>query len=154
MVELRVERKWPREYYTIGRLYVNGAFFCNTLEDTDRGLSQGLSLAENKSRKVNGKTACPKGRYRVKLTYSPKFGKRSWALPFNGRLPLLVEVPAFEGVRIHVGNRAADTDGCLLVGRNKVVGGLVESTDCYQRLMREVIVPASKAGEDIWITIE
>ena len=93
-----------REYYTSktteGKLYVDGEFECHTLEDTDRNLEDG-------GEKIYGKTAIPKGSYRLIVTKSIRFGKR---------LPILLNVPQFEGVRIHIGNTSADTDGCILVG--------------------------------------
>lgn len=93
-----------REYYTNksteGKLYINGEFECHTLEDVDRNLESG-------GEKIYGKTAIPKGTYRIVVTKSVRFGKR---------LPILLNVPQFEGVRIHVGNTSEDTDGCILVG--------------------------------------
>lgn len=97
-MEITVERKWKRVGYTIGVLYVNGKRFgngkryCSTLEDTDRGLSSDMAVGDIFKAKVRGQTAIPKGRYEVRMTYSPRF-KRP--------LPLLVDVPAYEGVRIH-----------------------------------------------------
>ena len=109
-MKLRVERLWKKPAYTVGRLFVDGKFFCNTLEDTVRDLSN--------EKKVYGKTAIPYGKYKVVYNWSPKFGRN---------LPRLLNVPAFEGILIHPGNTADDSAGCILVGRNTEVGRLTES---------------------------
>lgn len=154
-MELRVERRWKLPDYTIGKIYdQSGRYICDTLEDTDRGLRQGMPAEEIAAKKIYGKTAIPAGRYRVRLTYSPKFGKRYWTEKYDGMLPLLEGVTGFEGVRIHVGNSPKDTLGCILTGRNKVKGGLTDSTACFYKLMDNHIVKALAAGQEVWITIE
>ena len=151
---LKLQRIARKKGYTIGRLYVNGVRVCDTLEDTDRGLKQQMPLAEVQARKVYGQTAIPTGAYDLLMTYSPKFAAKSWAKPYNGRLPLVNGVPGFSGVRIHPGNTAADTLGCILVGRNTVVGRLTESADTFRRLMEQHIVPALAKKDKIRIIIE
>lgn len=101
--------------YTIGRLYIDEKFFCHTLEDPVR------------EEKIAGKTAIPEGIYNVVVNHSPKF-KRD--------LPLLLDVPYFEGIRIHRGNTAKDTSGCILVGENKVKGKVINSTKYEVELTR------------------
>lgn len=135
-MELKVERKWPKATYTVGRLYVDGKMFCNTLEDRVRDL--------NTEEKVYGETAIPAGRYRVIFNWSPKFGRN---------LPRLLNVPHFEGILIHPGNTADDSAGCILVGKNSAVGRLSESRDTSDRL-NVLIEDAQRRGEDIFITIE
>lgn len=135
-MELKVERKWPKATYTVGRLYVDGKMFCNTLEDRVRDL--------NTEEKVYGETAIPAGRYRVIFNWSPKFGRN---------LPRLLNVPHFEGILIHPGNTAADSAGCILVGKNSAVGRLSESRDTSDRL-NVLIEDAQRRGEDIFITVE
>lgn len=117
-MELRIERKWKKPDYTIGRLYINGEYVCNTLEDTDRGLYQGMSQADVLKVKVKGATAIPRGTYNVIYTYSPKY-KRN--------MPLVENVTGFCGIRIHSGNTAKDTEGCILCGENKQVGMVLNS---------------------------
>lgn len=134
-MELKVERKWPKATYTVGRLYVDGKMFCNTLEDRVR---------DNTEKKVYGETAIPAGRYRVIFNWSPKFGRN---------LPRLLNVPHFEGILIHPGNTAADSAGCILVGKNSAVGRLSESRDTSDRL-NVLIEDAQRRGEDIFITVE
>lgn len=135
-MELKVERKWPKATYTVGRLYVDGKMFCNTLEDRVRDL--------NTEEKVYGETAIPAGRYRVIFNWSPKFGRN---------LPRLLNVPHFEGILIHPGNTADDSAGCILVGKNSAVGRLSESRDTSDRL-NVLIEDAQRRGEDIFITVE
>lgn len=134
-MKLRVERLWKKPAYTVGRLFVDGKFFCNTLEDTVRDLSN--------EKKVYGKTAIPYGEYKVVYNWSPKFGRN---------LPRLLNVPAFEGILIHPGNTADDSAGCILVGRNTEVGRLTESRYTSDKL-NVLIEDAQKGGESITIEI-
>ena len=117
-MEILVERKWKKDAYTVGRMYINGKFYCNTLEDPDRGLKDSMSLAEIKSKKIYGNIALPTGKYNVVFTYSPKFRRK---------LPLLENVKGYDGIRIHSGNTAKDTLGCILVGENKEKGKVLNS---------------------------
>lgn len=140
-MRLTVERKWRKDEYTIGILYVNGVRLCNTLEDAVR------------PEKIAGKTAIPKGTYRVLMnTKSPKYEGREWAKPYGGIVPRLRNVPNFTNVLIHVGNSAAETEGCILVGDNTVKGRLTNSTNRFYELMGKLL-SAALAGESIDITI-
>lgn len=134
-MKLRVERLWKKDTYTIGRLYVDDKYFCNTLEDTVRDLS--------KEKKIPGKTAIPYGEYKVVFNWSPKFGRN---------LPRLLNVPAFEGILIHPGNTANDSAGCILVGKNTEVGRLTESRYTSDKL-NVLIEDAQRKGESITIEI-
>ena len=149
-MKLLLKRIAKMEKYTIGKLYIDGKYFSDTLEDTDRNLTSTMSKDEIVKVKVYGKTAIPTGTYVVDMnTVSPKFGKRSWAQPYEGKVPRLQDVPGYEGVLIHPGNTADDTSGCILVGRNKVKGQVVESQDTFHSLMNIL-----KGDNDITITIE
>lgn len=149
-MKLLLKRIAKMEKYTIGDLYIDGEWFSNTLEDTDRNLTNTMSKDEIAKVKVYGKTAIPTGTYVVDMnTVSPKFGKRSWAQPYEGKVPRLQDVPGYEGVLIHPGNTADDTSGCILVGRNKVKGQVVESQNTFHSLMNIL-----KGDNDITITIE
>lgn len=135
-MQLTLVRADRQPKYTVGSLSINGEFFCYTLEDTDRDLTQDMSSDEIKSKKEYGKTAIPKGTYTVDMnTVSPKFKDREWAKPYDGKLPRLVDVPGYEGVLIHVGNTAEDTLGCILVGANCFNGKLTNSTTAFTSLM-------------------
>ena len=134
-MELLLKRIARREKYTIGHLYIDGEFFCDTLEDTDRGLSQADGLAVCKRKKIAGVTAIPTGRYRVLTNVvSPRFSKFKQYQFCGGKLPRIINVPAFEGVLIHIGNYPKDTEGCVLVGRNTVVGAVMESATTFRKL--------------------
>lgn len=135
-MELKLLRKYCKPSYTIGQLYIEDKYFCDTLEDVVRDLVT--------EKKVKGRTAIPAWRYRVILNWSPRFGKP---------LPLLLDVPHFEGIRIHAGNTAKDTEGCILVGRNTQPGTLTESKVTMQDLM-QLLTSANNRGEEIWITVE
>lgn len=133
---LLLHRVALRPGYTIGRLYVNGEYFCDTLEPTDRMLIDCLP-AEQQPAKVKGRTAIPRGIYRIDLnTISPKYAKRAAYEFIGGKLPRLVNVPQFDGILIHIGNYPRDTEGCILVGTNDVPGRVSNSTATFQRLMR------------------
>ena len=114
MINLRLERTYKGVSYTIGKLYLNGKYLCDTLEDTDRGLKDTMPTEEIEKIKVYGKTAIPTGTYKVDMnTVSPKFKDRTWAKPYSGKLPRLLDVKGYSGVLIHVGNKPEDTLGCL-----------------------------------------
>ena len=150
-MELNIKRIARRETYTIGRLYIDGKYFCDTLEDKDRGLRQDMPVAVIRATKRKGITAIPTGRYRVTLAVqSPKFSKRAIYQFCNGYLPRLINVPGYDGVLIHIGNTARDTEGCLLVGRNTQVGKVLDSRKTYIELYDRLL----GAKDDIYIKIE
>lgn len=153
-MKILLKRIYKKEKYTIGNLYINNVFFCNTLEDTDRGLTSQMSLEEIKSKKIYGETAIPTGTYSINMnTVSPKFKDRAWAKPYKGMLPRLENVKGYEGVLIHVGNNQEATSGCLLVGENKIKGKVINSTATFYELIT-VLLKAKSAGESIELTIE
>lgn len=143
-MEIVLNRKWKKSNYTIGVLSIDGKFFCNTLEDTDRGLKDTMSIGEIKTIKKPHITAIPTGTYQVTLNVvSPKFGSRKFYKEVcNGKVPRLLNVKGFDGVLIHSGNKAEDTDGCILVGRNKVVGQVINSQATFRELYK--ILSSSK----------
>ena len=148
-MELVLERIAKRKAYTIGRLciretvddeYSSGTedrYFCDTLEPTWRNYANGAY-------KIKGRSAIPEGRYAVVISWSPKI--KQWR-------PILLGVPKFEGIRIHAGNTAADTEGCILVGKNRLVGQVLDSRIWLHRL-KQKIVEAKDRGEGVWITIK
>ena len=139
-LNIRIDRIAKKSTYTIGKLYLNGVYFCDTLEDTDRGLTQGMPLQKIKDLKIKGATAIPKGKYKVTMNVvSPKFSKRATYQFCQGKLPRLLNVDGYEGVLIHIGNTARDTEGCILVGQNKVVGQVINSTVTFQKLYAEML---------------
>ena len=150
-MDLLLKRIARRETYTIGHLYIDGKYFCDTIEDKDRGLMQSLPLSVNMAKKKKGATAIPTGRYRVTLdVQSPRFSKMAQYKFCNGFVPRILNVPAFDGVCIHIGNTAKDTEGCPLVGENKAVGKVLNSTATFRKFYDEL----RKAKGYIYITIE
>ena len=154
MISLSLVRAYPKKDYTIGLLYVNGKYFSATLEDPDRGLLQTMSLEEIRRLKISGRTAIPRGTYRVSLSVSQKFKNRTWAKPYGGLVPGIENIPGYTGVRIHPGNTAADTEGCILPGQNLQPGKVLNSTATYRKLMDGVLYPAYLLREDVYITIK
>lgn len=153
-MELRLHRKWRKDGYSIGRLFVNDEFFCNTVEDTDRGLTSEMTTKEIESKKVFGQTAIPYGRYEITLkVQSGTFKDKKAYQSIKGYLPRLKNVKGYSGVLIHIGNFPKDTNGCILVGENKVKGGVCNSTVWFWKLY-EILKAASENGEKIWITVE
>lgn len=153
-MKLKLQRIARKPTYTIGRLSVDGVYFCDTIEDCDRGLKSSWTLERIKALKQYGTTAIPTGTYRITLNVvSPKFKSRSWAQFCGGKLPRLMDVPGYKGVLIHVGNTAADTLGCILVGQNKVVGKVINSSATFKSLYNEHLLPAAQRGERIEIEI-
>ena len=158
-MELILKRIAKKKGYTIGRLSLTpdpspigrgepkasplgggmggASSFCDTLEPTWRDYAHG-------GRKLKGRSAIPEGRYPVVITWSPRL--KEW-------LPLLVNVPMFQGIRIHAGNTAEDTEGCILVGENLKRGMVLNSRRWLKRL-KERIVEAKDRGEAVWITVE
>lgn len=137
-MKLQLRRLYPRPDYTIGKLYVDGVYFCDTIEDTDRGLYQTMPLNEIKAKKKQDITAIPYGKYNVVLSMSPRFRKI---------LPEILNVPGFAGVRIHSGNTQYDSSGCLILGKNTVKGKVTNS----RYYVSEFIKMLEKAND---ITIE
>ena len=148
-MELILTRIAKRKAYTIGRLYIRETiadeyssgtedrYFCDTLEPTWRDYEHGAY-------KVKGRSAIPEGRYAVVISYSPKF--QAW-------LPILLGVPKFSGIRIHAGNTPQDTEGCILVGKNRLVGQVLDSRIWLHRLKKK-IVEAKARDEPVWLTIK
>ena len=135
-MKLLVERAFPREKYTIGRLYVNDQYYCNTLEPPVRDY-------ENGEVKVYGNSAIPKGEYEITYRYS---------VSFTRYMPYLKNVPYFTGVMIHTGNTVKDTKGCILVGLNLLVGKVCNSKAMFRELNAEMY-KAWKRKEKITINI-
>ena len=116
-MKLTLKRIALRPTYTRGKLYIDDSYFCDTLEDTVRDTNKSGKF-DNGEQKIKGKTAIPYGTYEIKWTYSPRFKKYT---------PQLMNVPSFEGIRVHAGNTSADTEGCLILGENKQVGKVLNS---------------------------
>lgn len=140
---ITIDRAWKRESYTMSRLFVDGEKFCNALEDTDRGLYHGMSREDVLAKKIKGATAIPRGTYNVIYTYSPRFKRK---------LPLIENVTGYEGVRIHPGNTAKDTEGCIIVGQNLKAGMVLNSREWTEKLITKMQTAWSK-GEKVKLKI-
>ena len=138
--------------YQIGRLYIDGTYFCDTIEDIDRGLTQSMPLEQIRSIKVKHQTAIPRGSYRISLNrVSPKFSAKPYYWNFcRGKVPYIMNVPGFDGILIHCGTNQNSTSGCIIVGFNTVVGRVTSSQACFERLYKRLLT----ANDPIWIQVE
>lgn len=153
-MELLIKRIARKDTYTIGKLYVDGKYFCDTCEDVVRDLNKDGDLNDAGEGKVYAKTAIPYGRYEITMKVkSPKFSQRTAYNWCSGYLPRLLNVPHFEGILIHAGNTAEDSAGCLIVGENKIKGQVINSMATLKKLV-PILKRASDMGEKIWISIE
>ena len=128
-MKLTLNRNLRTENFTLGELLIDGVFFCYTVEDKVRPLGE----------KVFGKTAIPAGTYKVIINMSNHFKKE---------MPLLLNVPNFEGVRIHSGNTAADSEGCIIIGLTKTPDGVGMSRVAFTKLMDRI------KGQELTIEIK
>lgn len=151
---MMLDRKYKKENYTIGRLYCDEQFICNTVEDKDRGISDKDSLEKIKKVKVYAKTAIPTGTYKITLDIvSPKFNQKAYYKSFcNGKLPRLLNVKGFDGILMHKGSNADSSAGCIIVGMNTVVGGVTNSQYYFEKLYK-LMLDAKNRGEQIEIQI-
>ena len=141
-MEIELTRTTKTNRSTIGELTVNGIFECFILEDKDRGLRQGMTISELMALKIKTRTAIPTGRYEIVISFSDKFHKM---------LPLLLDVPVFAGIRIHPGNTEADTEGCLLPGKNKSQDMVSSSRVAFAALFDKIKTAIER--EKVFITI-
>ena len=155
MTRLDLVRIFTCATYTIGKLYADGDYVCDCIEDTDRGLTSDMPLEEILQRKVARLTAIPSGTYAVTMNVqSPKFAQYAYYKKYcKGYLPRLIGVPGFEGILIHCGSSAASSAGCLIVGYNTHKGRVTDSRKAWEKLMRRYLMPAKMLGKKITITI-
>ena len=138
-MKIQVQRLYKKDTYTIGKMFIDGKYFCDTLEDKDRGLNSSMLESQIKEIKVYGETAIPIGTYKIDMnTISPKFSK----YPFyqevcKGKIPRLIGVKGFNGILIHVADGykgASLVQGCIGIGKNKIKGGLLEGKGTFKKL--------------------
>lgn len=125
------------ENFTLGRMYLDNVFFCHTCEDEDRFIEKGGV------EKVYGRTAIPRGKYRLVTSFSNHFQRV---------LPELLDVPGFSGIRIHGGNRAEDSLGCILVGKVRTATGIAQCADMVSRVISQ-IDSADELGIETWLEV-
>lgn len=143
MLHFTILRKYRKETYTIGQLYVNGEFLCNTVEDRDRGLNNNMSASAILKIKVANETAIPTGTYVLVVSESQKFGRD------------LIEVrgvPGFTGIRIHKGSNASHSSGCIIPGINSIKGGVTDSQK-YEEKLTKMVKAAMAKNEECYLTI-
>ena len=145
-MHLYLYRRIKKPTYTVGKLYVDVYFKCNTLEDAVRELidmNDDGDFNDPDEGKVYGQTAIPAGKYQIKMAHSPTFNKK---------MPYLQDVPGFTGIMIHGGATAENTKGCILVGENAGNGRLINYA-AWSGVISQRIIEAENAGEDVWIEI-
>ena len=130
-MKLKVVRETKNDICTIGSLFINGEFFCYTLEDKDRGLKQSDSLLFINAKKIFGLTAIPSGTYKLIVNQSPKFKRM---------LPRILDIKGFDGVLLHRGNSANDSLGCILLGYKKGENSIFESTKAETDLVNRLLL--------------
>jgi len=142
-MEILVNRRKKTKLSTISDVTIDGVFFCFGLEDVDRGLKQSDDIDVIKTKKVFAQTAIPAGRYEIIINFSNRFQQY---------MPLLLNVPGFEGVRIHPGNKAANTEGCLLLGQTVGADFVGNSRLAYRSFLPKLRAVEKK--EKIFITFK
>lgn len=154
-MSIQLKRVAKRDTYTIGKLYINGSYICDTIEDKDRGLAKSMTAKQILEKKVKHQTAIPTGTYDVTLKVkSPKYSNSQYFMKYcNAMMPRLLDVPGFDGVLIHTGNTAEDSSGCVILGYNTAVGKVLNSKKAFETVY-PMLKKASDAGEKITITIE
>ena len=154
-MKIVIGREFKKSTYTISRLFIDGKRFYEALEDKDRGLKQTDTVSYIMSKKVYAETAIPSGTYVVRMdVVSPKYQAIKWYNDLcKGRMPRLEGVPGFSGILIHPGSSALDSSGCILVGRNTVVGKLTQSRETFAALYKQMKA-AFERGEEITIEIK
>ena len=157
-MNIKIYRKYKKETYTIGQLYINGEYFCDTLEDKDRGLNQNMPLSYIKSNKVYGETAIPIGTYEITLDIiSNRLSKYLFYTEVcQGKVPRILDVPGFDGILFHVADGAKGAElvnGCIGIGTNAIKGGLLNGKETFKKLYKKM-EEAKNRGEKITVTIQ
>ena len=154
-MEILVYRKWKKAEYCVGRLSIDGEIICNTIEDVDRGLDDGMQDWQIRNKKIPNRTAIPTGRYVVDMTtVSPMFSKYPFYMEVcQGKLPRLKNVKGFDGILIHCGSDHTHSSGCILVGLTKQKGKLTDSKETFKKIY-SLMKSAHDRGETIYINVE
>ena len=139
-MELKLKRTKLEDTYTLGELFIDNKFFCYTVEDTDRDINKDGDLDDTGEGKVYGETAIPYGTYKVILSVSNRFKKL---------MPEVLNVKGFAGIRIHSGNTALDSHGCIIVGDVRTPNGVASSKMAFMKLMNKL-----DGVKDITLTIK
>lgn len=140
-MKILLDRFFKGPKYTVGHLYIDGKYFCDTIEDVDRGLLNSMPLSEIKAKKISSKTAIPRGTYKITLdVVSPKYSKRDYYIKVcKGKVPRILNVKGFEGILLHTGNTEEDSAGCIILGENKVKGKVINSKVTFEKFYKELL---------------
>lgn len=140
-MKILLDRFFKGPKYTVGHLYIDGKYFCDTIEDVDRGLLNSMPLSEIKAKKIPSKTAIPRGTYKITLdVVSPKYSKRDYYIKVcKGKVPRILNVKGFEGILLHTGNTEEDSAGCIILGENKVKGKVINSRVTFEKFYKELL---------------
>lgn len=154
-MEILLKRIAKRPQYTIGRIYVDGKYICDSIEDKDRGLTDNMTMSAIKKIKVKDQTAIPSGKYQVTINVkSPRFSTKDYYKKYcDGYLPRLLNVKGFDGILMHRGTDQNSSSGCIIVGYNTIVGKVTDSQKAFETLY-PLLKSASSKKEKITITIE
>lgn len=149
-MQILIKRREYAEHFTGGELFIDGEYFCDTLEDTDR-MPRGVCLppdellATIRKVKVPGETCIPAGQYLLRISLSSRFGRE---------LPEILHVPGFTGIRIHSGNTPEHSEGCILVGRRVKAGFVSDSRATLSKFMQRIRAECMANGNCLQIDIE
>lgn len=140
-MKILLDRFFKGPKYTVGHLYIDGKYFCDTIEDVDRGLLNSMPLSEIKAKKIPSKTAIPRGTYKITLdVVSPKYSKRDYYIKVcKGKVPRILNVKGFEGILLHTGNSEESSAGCIILGENKVKGKVINSKVTFEKFYKELL---------------
>lgn len=140
-MKILLDRFFKGPKYTVGHLYIDGKYFCDTIEDVDRGLLNSMPLSEIKAKKIPSKTAIPRGTYKITLdVISPKYSKRDYYIKVcKGKVPRILNVKGFEGILLHTGNSEESSAGCIILGENKVKGKVINSRVTFEKFYKELL---------------
>lgn len=158
-MKILINRRYKKDLYTIGDLYIDGVWICNTLEDKDYNFdayNTPINTIKKTKEKHPKAVAIPRGKYEISVKYYRNFSvTHPWynTTSCKGKIPCLVNVPGYEGILIHCGSNAGHTSGCILVGYNTIKGGLTNSKQAFIKVC-DAIMEASKKGEIVEIEIK
>lgn len=151
-MKVEIKRIAKKDKYTIGKVFIDGVYICDSIEDKDRGLTQNTPLVEIKKIKVPNQTAIPTGKYQVTLNVvSPSFSKKDYYKKFcNGYLPRILNVPGFDGILMHRGIDQDSSSGCVILGYNTIVGKVTNSQKAFEKVYNLL----KKSTDKIFIEIK
>lgn len=154
-MKVTLKRIAKKDKYTIGKVYIDDQYICDSIEDKDRGLTDSMSLDQIKKIKVKDQTAIPSGTYDITMNVqSPSFVKKQYYKQYcNGKLPRILNVKGFDGILLHRGTDQNSSSGCIILGYNTIVGKVTNSQKAFE-IVYTKLKAASNKGEKITITIK